>query len=111
MALDLRRALAQGRTRDVLAAGFESTRGAHPALDRASARLLVDLADGAEEAVGRRLVRDIALVMQASLLHATAPAVVADAFCRARLDAASDVFGVLPAGVDLDALVERARPR
>ena len=56
------------------------------------------------------LARDLALVVQAALLQRTAPAPVFEAFCQSRLAATPDVFGLLPAGTDLETLVERALP-
>ena len=60
---------------------------------------------------GRRAadVEDLALAFQASLLVRHAPPAVADAFCAGRLgDARGRAFGTLPAGVDGNAIVERA---
>ncbi len=59
----------------------------------------------------RRLVEDLAVALQASLLVRHAPPAVADAFCAGRL--AGDrgrVYGTLPAGVDAEAIIERALP-
>jgi putative acyl-CoA dehydrogenase len=57
----------------------------------------------------RRGVEDLALAFQASLLVRFAPPFVADAFCAARLgEDRGRVFGTLPAGVDGEAVVERA---
>jgi putative acyl-CoA dehydrogenase len=64
-----------------------------------------------DEATARIAVERLALALQASLLVRHAPAVVADAFCAARLgDGRSLGFGALPAGVDFEAIVERNRP-
>jgi putative acyl-CoA dehydrogenase len=53
----------------------------------------------------------MALIFQGSLLVRSAPAVVADAFCAARLGGdGGRAFGTLPPGVDARAIVERARP-
>ena len=109
MALDLLRVL---RAKDVAAAlAHEAApaRGAHPALDRALQRALAGLDTLAEEAQARRLAREIALLLQAVLLQRSAPAVL-DGFCRSRLDSAADVFGLLPAGTDIDAILQRAWP-
>jgi putative acyl-CoA dehydrogenase len=62
------------------------------------------------EAQARILARDVALVMQAALLQRQSPAAVFDAFCASRLQGAPDVFGLLDERVDLDPLIERARP-
>ena len=109
MALDLLRVL---RGQDVAAAlqhEIDPARGAHPALDRAAQRALVGIERLADEAQARRLARDIALLLQAALLHRSSPAVFS-AFCASRLDGAADVFGMLPAGTDFDAILQRAMP-
>jgi putative acyl-CoA dehydrogenase len=56
----------------------------------------------------RRAVEDLAIALQASLLVRHAPEPVADAFCAARLGGGGRAFGTLPAGVDAEAIVERA---
>jgi putative acyl-CoA dehydrogenase len=43
------------------------------------------------------------------VLRSAAP--VFDAFCRSRLDAAADAFGLLSVGTDLDTIIERAWPQ
>jgi putative acyl-CoA dehydrogenase len=59
----------------------------------------------------RRLVEELAVGLQASLLVRHAPSAVADAFCAARLDGAGGrVYGTLPAGVDGRAIIDRALP-
>jgi putative acyl-CoA dehydrogenase len=59
----------------------------------------------------RRVVEDLAVGLQASLLVRHAPPAVADAFCAARLGGEGGrVYGTLPAGVDAEAIVERALP-
>jgi putative acyl-CoA dehydrogenase len=59
----------------------------------------------------RRLVEDLALALQASLLVRHAPAPVADAFCAGRLTGEHGrVYGTLPAGVDARAIIDRAVP-
>jgi putative acyl-CoA dehydrogenase len=60
------------------------------------------------ELQARRIVEDLALALQASLLVRNAPAEVADAFCAGRLGEGGRAFGTLPAGVDAPAIVERA---
>jgi putative acyl-CoA dehydrogenase len=59
----------------------------------------------------RRLVENLAVGLQGSLLVRHSPPAVADAFCAARL--AGDggrVYGTLPGGVDAEAIIERALP-
>ena len=59
----------------------------------------------------RRMVEDLAVALQASLLVRHAPPAVADAFCAARLGGqAGRVYGTLPAGVDSGTIVDRAFP-
>jgi putative acyl-CoA dehydrogenase len=59
----------------------------------------------------RRLVEDLAVALQASLLVRHAPAAVADAFCAGRLgDGRGRVFGTLPAGIDAEAIIDRTLP-
>ncbi|MCU0976947.1 MAG: isovaleryl-CoA dehydrogenase [Steroidobacteraceae bacterium] len=63
------------------------------------------------EGSARVLVERIAVGLQASLLARHAPAAVADAFCASRLAGRGGLFGTLPPGCDLGAIVERATPR
>lgn len=58
----------------------------------------------------RRLVEDLAVALQASLLVRNAPPAVADAFCGARLEDGGRVYGTLPTGTDAAAIVERVLP-
>ena len=106
MSLDVLRAL--GREPEGLHAFLaecELARGADVRLDAH----LDALAAPDTEWTARRTVEDLALAFQASLLVRHAPPAVADAFCAGRLgDARGRAFGTLPAGVDGDAIVERA---
>jgi putative acyl-CoA dehydrogenase len=61
-----------------------------------------------DEAQARALTRDLVLALQAALLSRHAPASMADAFCAARLGGDSGAFGLLPRGIDLRAIIERA---
>ncbi|MFJ4851419.1 MULTISPECIES: acyl-CoA dehydrogenase family protein [unclassified Streptomyces] len=87
-------------------------RGADHRLDGAIKSLLTELADlEGIEARARRVVERMALVLQGSLLVRFAPAEVSDAFCASRLGGDwGATFGTLPRGLDLEAVVERARP-
>ena len=59
----------------------------------------------------RRVVEDLAVALQASLLVRHAPAAVSDAFCATRLAGQGGrVYGTLPAGVDAGAIIDRALP-
>lgn len=74
--------------------------------------ITAQLADGDDiEWRARRLVEDMALTFQASLLMATAPSAVAEAFIRSRLRERSDIaFGTLPRGIDTETVITRASP-
>ncbi|HVI01473.1 MAG TPA: acyl-CoA dehydrogenase family protein [Enhygromyxa sp.] len=63
------------------------------------------------EADARALCEGLGLALQGSLLVRYAPGFVADAFCAGRLAGEGRCYGTLPAGVALDALIERARPQ
>jgi putative acyl-CoA dehydrogenase len=59
----------------------------------------------------RRVVEDLAVALQASLLVRHSPPAVADAFCAARLGGEGGrAYGTLPTTVDAKAIVERALP-
>ena len=110
-ALDALRAI--GREPESLDRFFtevEVAAGADHRLDDALALVKKELSDIDEiELRGRRLVEQLALVLQGSLLVQHAPSAVADAFCATRL--ARDwggAFGTMPKGLDLDAVLERA---
>ena len=102
-----------------LAAGADPRLDAHLARVREQAQSLFAGEEGASaeqrlydsQFQARRIVENLAVALQASLLVRHAPAAVADAFCAARL--AGDggrVYGTLPVGVDADAIIERALP-
>ena len=90
-----------------LAAGMDAR------FDAFVAALWASLADlDSIETRARRLVESMALALQGSLLLRFGDPAVADAFCASRL--ARDwgaAFGTLPAGLRVDAIVERARPK
>jgi putative acyl-CoA dehydrogenase len=59
----------------------------------------------------RRVVEDLAVSLQASLLIRHAPPAIADAFCATRLSGEGGrVYGTLPGGVDAKVIIERALP-
>ena len=89
------------------AAGTDARFDEHCRRLDASARRSADL-----EARARRIVEVMALALQASLLIRSGSTAVADAFCAGRLDPDGNglVYGTLPAGVDLGAIIDRARP-
>ena len=111
MALDLLRALRSGPVGEAIAREVQPAKGAHPALDRAVARLRAQIEEGVDEIAARRFARDLALVVQGALLAQTAPGAVFAAFCDSRLDGAPDAFGQLDARTDFDAILRRASPQ
>ncbi len=116
IALDVLRALA--REPESLAA-FDAevslAAGAHPVFDehlaatRVLAREVAGMDAAAAAAQARRLVAALALSLEASLLLRTAPSAVADAFATSRLgEGRGALYGELPAGTDLGAILERS---
>ena len=112
-ALDVLRAL---RREPESLAAFRAEVGAAAGADRrleaAAARLTALLGAGDDlESDARRVVEQLAVVLQGSLLVRHAPTAVADAFCASRLGGDwGHTFGTLPRGVDTAALVDRALP-
>jgi putative acyl-CoA dehydrogenase len=95
-----------------------TARGADPrfdaALDRATAALseLSNAGPDAAQYLARRVVEALALALQGSLVVRHSPTAVAEAFLASRLAGdAGRGFGTLPAGLDVEAIVERHRPR
>ncbi len=110
--LDVLRAMAKEPT-TAQAALDEAGRaqGMDARLDAAVERLKRELSDFSSiEIRARRLVEQMALVLQGALLLQYGQSAVADAFCASRL--AGDwgrTFGTLPVGTDFAAIIERAR--
>jgi putative acyl-CoA dehydrogenase len=112
--LDVLRALdREPESLEALRAELRLALGGNRRLDVALADLEAELADRDDpELRARRLVEQLALCLQASLLVRAAPAGVADAFCATRLGGAGGrAYGTLPRGIDLAAIVERHRPQ
>ena len=112
-ALDALRAM--GREPQSVEAFFDEVElaaGADHRLDDAIAAVKKELADLEDvELRARRLVEQLALVLQGSLLVRHAPAEVADAFCATRLGRDwGGAFGTLPPGLDLTPVLTRADP-
>jgi putative acyl-CoA dehydrogenase len=113
MSLDVLRALArEPRGLPAFLAECEQARGGDARLDAHLDSLpatLSALAGPDAQWLARRAVEDLALAFQASLLVRVAPAAVADGFCAGRLgEARGRAYGTLPAGVDAEAILERA---
>lgn len=111
MALDLMRAVRRADAAAALDAELAPARGAHPALDRLAGALPLRVDAMTTEAEARRLAQDVALAVQAALLLRSAPGAVFRAFCDSRLSGDWGYsFGMLGAGVNLDAILARALP-
>jgi len=114
LCLDVLRALQrEPAAADALLAEAEAVRGADRRLDAWIDALKGELHEAVEaEHQARALVERMALALQGAVLAHHAPPVVADAFCDARLgDRPGLQYGALPAGLDLEAICERASPR
>jgi putative acyl-CoA dehydrogenase len=92
-----------------LAAGGDRRLDGH--LQRVRDHTEAVFAGGDPQFQARRVVEDLAVALQASLLVRHSPPAVADAFCAARLAGEGGrVFGTLPAGVDAGTIIDRALP-
>jgi putative acyl-CoA dehydrogenase len=111
MALDLLRALRKADAAAALAQELAPARGAHPALDKLAASLPTRVEEMASEIEARRLAQDVALAVQAALLHQASTPAVFDAFCASRIGADwGQAFGTLSGRTDFDAVLQRALP-
>jgi putative acyl-CoA dehydrogenase len=86
----------------------EAARGANALLDAQLDRLRGSLVPAEPQFEARRLVENLAVALQASLLVRNAPSAVADAYCAGRLGEGGRVYGTLPPSVDSAAILERA---
>ena len=110
MCLDVLRALArEPATLEALDTLLEGAAGRDARYDRYRAALSADLGDASDsELRARDLTQRIALVTQAALLLTHGPARSCEAFLASRLAAGPPAaFGMLPPGVDCDALMAR----
>ena len=74
-------------------------------------RLKADFADTADiQYRARQLTEDVAVGLQAKLLLEAGKSTVSDAFIASRLEGRGRVYGTLPRGVDVEALVARSTP-
>lgn len=98
-------ALAGYRAEVAVAAGCNRT------LDAAAASLFALLGRGAvAENDARHVAERMTLILQGALLVRHAPAAVADVFCATRLGGeGGQLFGILPAGADVDTIIARQR--
>jgi putative acyl-CoA dehydrogenase len=112
MSLDVLRALTRSpRALEVFLDEVEQARGADARLDAATDRLKDQFGDAATlEQRARRVVEEMALCLQGSLLVRHGDQAVADAFCASRLGGDGGLeYGTLPAGVDFERIIERSR--
>lgn len=108
--LDVLRAMNRSpETLDAFVDEVELAKGADRRLDDHLRDLKKDLLDQAtKERSARRLVEDMALALQGSLLLRHAPPAVADAFCASRLGHRRALqYGTLSDAADLDGIVHR----
>jgi putative acyl-CoA dehydrogenase len=111
--LDVLRAMVRGpEALDAYFGEVEEGAGADPRLDAAIEKLRSELTDlDAIESRARRVVEQMALVLQGSLAVRFADAAVADAFCASRLGGDwGRAFGTLPKGTDFDRIIKRHAP-
>ncbi|GIJ31040.1 isovaleryl-CoA dehydrogenase [Micromonospora sediminimaris] len=113
-ALDVLRALAgQPEVMAAFQSEVDAAAGADARLDAAVRQVRAALADPADlEVRARRVVEQLALVLQGALLVRHGHPAVADAFCASRLGGdRGHAYGTLPAGVDFAAIIDRATPK
>jgi putative acyl-CoA dehydrogenase len=109
-ALDALRAIArEPHTLDAFFGELDLAAGVDARYDDAVDRLKKELTDFDDiQLRARRIVELMALVFQGSQLLRHAPSAVADAFCASRLGRDwGGAFGTLPAGLDLEPILER----
>ncbi|UGT54235.1 acyl-CoA dehydrogenase family protein [Nocardia asteroides] len=113
-ALDTLRAMAkQPETLGVFLDEVKSTAGSSAELDAAIARLEREFGDfETMQYRARRVVGQMAQVLQGALLVRYGHPAVADGYLRTRLAGdRGDVFGTLPLGIDTAAILERSTPK
>ncbi|HEY6579439.1 MAG TPA: acyl-CoA dehydrogenase family protein, partial [Rhizomicrobium sp.] len=110
--LDVLRAMArEPESIASLVAELEAAQGAHTALDAAIVRVKDRLARTDDEAHARRLVEEMALALQGSILARHAPPAIADGFCATRLaERPGFAYGASGANIDAGAILSRAMP-
>jgi putative acyl-CoA dehydrogenase len=115
MSLDVLRALSRSpRALEVFLGEVQQAQGADARLDARVEDLQGQLrGDPATlETRARRVVEDMALCLQGSLLVRHAAPAVADAFCASRLAGDGGLeYGTLPAGSDFEGIIARGLPR
>ncbi len=114
MSLDVLRALTRSpRSLEVFFGEVQQAQGADARLDARVEELQGQFAGDPTtlETRARRVVEDMALCLQGSLLVRHAAPAVADAFCASRLAGDGGLeYGTLPAGSDFEAIIARSLP-
>jgi putative acyl-CoA dehydrogenase len=110
MCLDVLRAMRkEPACVDALRDELLEARGADRRYDALISDIETILRDPAElEHRARSLVEKMALGLQASLVLRHSPGLVASAFCATRLESSGHVYGTLPRGLDMKAIIARA---
>jgi putative acyl-CoA dehydrogenase len=112
--LDVLRAVArEPRALELFLDEVDAAAGADARVDAAARRVRAELGDlDGIEARARRLVEEMALALQGSLLVRFGHPAVAEAFLASRLAGDEGLaLGTLPPGLDVGAIVERALPK
>ena len=110
MCLDVLRALARAPlAMDMLLGEMHEACNADGRL-RAHVLKLQERSRQLDEGQARSFVRDLVVGLQAALLIRHSTADVADAFCASRLSGDGGAFGLLPAGTNVRAIIDRAAP-
>lgn len=112
-ALDVLRAMAKNPSTVEAFFGEVELAGPEPSIRRAVGEIRAQLANLADaEVLARRVIEQMALVLQASLLVRFGDPAVAGAFVTTRLDGdRGSVYGTLPGGVDFAAILDRVSPK
>ncbi len=115
MCLDVLRTLSREPDAvSAIEAELTAARGADRAFDASIERLMAELSQPTDvaEARARSLVERLAIALQGALLVQHGPSPVTEGFIRCRASGEHGVaFGTLGAGVDLTAIIDRARPK
>lgn len=111
--LDVLRAMdREPETVESFTAELWSAKGVNSLYDEHILQLLKQLGDRDNlEVRARRIVEDMALALQASVLIRAGNDTVSDAFCAARLQHNGLAFGTLPTSLDFAKIIDRAQPQ
>lgn len=109
IALDVLRAITrEPETIDAFLAEVSLADGVHPVFDAYLAQTRTMLGESPDAGQARRLTERLALTLQAALMLRFSPAAAAEAFVESRLgEERGRLYGILPAGADLRAILDR----